>query len=115
MILYYKCSNYRHEFETGILWNDKTLKIKWPNKKPIVSDKDKKMTFKEFFFNILKNFGSVKRDRTTNFELMSLCSNQLGNQNKIIVLIYNSFRFRLNTYPQLKIKLKYCVTNILYL
>ena len=51
-ILHYKCSNYRHkDSETGILWNDKTLKIKWPNKKPIVSDKDKKnVTFKEFIF-----------------------------------------------------------------
>ena len=52
VILHYKCSNYRHkDSETGILWNDKTLKIKWPNKKPIVSDKDKKnVTFKEFIF-----------------------------------------------------------------
>ena len=50
VVLHYKCSNYRHkESETGILWNDKTLKIKWPNKKPIISDKDKKnITFKEF-------------------------------------------------------------------
>ena len=43
VVLYYKCSNYRHkDSETGILWNDKTLKIKWPTKKPIVSNKDKK-------------------------------------------------------------------------
>jgi len=50
VVLHYKCSNYRHkESETGILWNDKTLKIKWPNKKPIISDKDKRnITFKEF-------------------------------------------------------------------
>ena len=50
VILHYKCSNYRHkDSETGILWNDKTLKIKWPNKKPIVSEKDKKnITFEEF-------------------------------------------------------------------
>ena len=50
VVLHYKCSNYRHkDSETGILWNDKTLKIKWPNKKPILSDKDKKnLTFKEF-------------------------------------------------------------------
>ena len=52
VILYYKCSNYRHkDSETGILWNDKTLKIKWPNKKPIISNKDKKnFTFEEFIF-----------------------------------------------------------------
>ena len=50
VILHYKCSNYRHkDSETGILWNDKTLKIKWPNKKPIVSEKDQKnITFEEF-------------------------------------------------------------------
>ena len=50
VILHYKCSNYRHkDSETGILWNDKNLKIKWPNKKPIVSDKDQKnITFEEF-------------------------------------------------------------------
>ena len=50
VILHYKCSNYRHkDSETGILWNDNTLKIKWPNKKPIVSEKDQKnITFEEF-------------------------------------------------------------------
>ena len=50
VILHYKCSNYRRkDSETGILWNDKTLKIKWPNKKPIVSEKDQKnITFEEF-------------------------------------------------------------------
>ena len=49
-ILHYKCTNYRDaESETGILWNDKDLKIKWPSKKPIVSKKDKlNLTFKEF-------------------------------------------------------------------
>ena len=32
----------------GIMWNDKELKIKWPTKKPIVSDKDKEnFSFKE--------------------------------------------------------------------
>ena len=50
VIMHYKCSNYRHkETETGILWNDKDLKIKWPVKKPIVSIKDKKnLKFKDF-------------------------------------------------------------------
>ena len=38
----YKCSNYRHsKSERTISWNDKNLKIKWPIKKPILSDKDK--------------------------------------------------------------------------
>ena len=50
VVLHYKCSNYRNkESETGILWNDKQLNIKWPIKKPIVSMKDKKnLKFEEF-------------------------------------------------------------------
>ena len=49
-ILHYKCTNYRHkESETGILWNDKDLKIKWPKKKLIISKKDQNNpTFLEF-------------------------------------------------------------------
>ena len=40
--VYYKCSNYRNKSsETTIKWNDDTLKIKWPVKKPILSKKDK--------------------------------------------------------------------------
>ena len=43
-IIYYKLDNYyRPSLERGIVWNDKDLKIKWPNKKPIVSVKDKKL------------------------------------------------------------------------
>ena len=42
-IVIYSCSNYRNKnSEHGILWNDKSLKIKWPIKKPIISEKDKK-------------------------------------------------------------------------
>ena len=49
-IIYYKLSNYyRPKFEDGILWSDKSLNIKWPIKKPIISKKDKKLkTFSEF-------------------------------------------------------------------
>ena len=49
-IIYYKLSNYYEpKFESGILWNDNFIKIKWPKKKPIVSKKDKKLlTFLEF-------------------------------------------------------------------
>ena len=49
-IVYYKLSNYyKPNFENGIIWNDKDLRIKWPNKKPKISKKDKKlMTFKKF-------------------------------------------------------------------
>ena len=53
VILHYKCSNYRNEkSEVGIIWDDKKLKIKWPSKKPIVSEKDKKnITFNEFLLS----------------------------------------------------------------
>tara|TARA_B100000401_G_C52573726_1_gene609185 strand:- start:74 stop:589 length:516 start_codon:yes stop_codon:yes gene_type:complete len=46
----YSCTNYRHKnSETGILYNDKDLKIKWPIKKPILSKKDRNnLTFKKF-------------------------------------------------------------------
>ena len=49
-IIYYKLSNYyQPRYEDGILWNDKSLKFKWPSKKPIVSEKDKKLrTFRDF-------------------------------------------------------------------
>ena len=41
-IVLYGLTNYRSKKnELGILWNDKTLKIKWPTKKPIISSKDK--------------------------------------------------------------------------
>ena len=37
----YKCSNYRHsKSERTIFWDDKHLNIKWPIKKPILSEKD---------------------------------------------------------------------------
>jgi dTDP-4-dehydrorhamnose 3,5-epimerase len=43
-IIYYKLSNYYHpEYEDGIIWNDKNLKINWPDKKPQLSSKDKKL------------------------------------------------------------------------
>ena len=53
VILHYKCSNYRDKnTETGILWNDKDLKIKWPCKKPIISTKDKQnLKFNDFVEN----------------------------------------------------------------
>ena len=49
-IIYYKLSNYyQPKYEDGIIWNDKILKNNWPNKKPIVSKKDKKLkTFSDF-------------------------------------------------------------------
>ena len=38
----YKCSEYRNpKFEKTLSWKDKTVKIKWPINKPILSKKDK--------------------------------------------------------------------------
>ena len=49
VVLHYKCSKYRNaNSETGILWNDKSLGIKWPIRKIIISEKDKKnISFEE--------------------------------------------------------------------
>ena len=46
----YGFTNYRSKKdEVGILWNDETLKIKWPIKKPILSKKDKNnISFEKF-------------------------------------------------------------------
>ena len=38
----YKCSDYRNpKYERTLSWNDPTVKIKWPLKKPILSEKDR--------------------------------------------------------------------------
>ena len=38
----YKCSNYRNpKYEKTLAWDDPKIKIEWPSKKPILSDKDK--------------------------------------------------------------------------
>ena len=49
-IIYYKLSNYYYpEYESGIIWNDKSLNINWPIKKPVVSKKDRNWnTFSDF-------------------------------------------------------------------
>ena len=50
-IMIYACSNKRYpKLERSIIWNDKDLKINWPNKNQnIISSKDKKnITFEEF-------------------------------------------------------------------
>ena len=49
-LVLYGMTNYRSKNnEVGIIWNDKTIKIKWPIKKPIVSKKDKNnITFQKF-------------------------------------------------------------------
>ena len=49
-IMHYKCTNYRDQrSETGIIWNDSEINIKWPIKNPILSAKDKSnISFKNF-------------------------------------------------------------------
>ena len=53
-IIYYKLDNYyAPNYESGIRYNDLSLKIKWPRKKMIVSVKDKNLlSLKEFKENI---------------------------------------------------------------
>ena len=49
-IIYYKLTNYyKPNFEDGILAEDKTINVKWPKGKKLISGKDKGLkTFKEF-------------------------------------------------------------------
>ena len=56
-IIYYKLTNYyKPKFESGIIWNDKKLKIKWPIKKPEVSLKDKNLNS---FYSFIKEFTAL--------------------------------------------------------
>ena len=49
--IHYKVSKfYDANNETGIRWNDKTLNINWPIKKPIISSKDNKLPYFEDIF-----------------------------------------------------------------
>ncbi len=52
----YNCTNYRHKkSEIGIQYNDNQLNIKWPTKKPIISNKDKKnLSFLEYTNKYIK-------------------------------------------------------------
>ena len=55
-IVYYKLTNYyKPQFESGINALDQHLKIKWPNKKNIISKKDKKLLSFEDFCSIYKS------------------------------------------------------------
>ena len=53
-IMLYKCTNYRNKkAENAIIWNDESLNIKWPIKKPILSKKDKQnISFKEYLSSV---------------------------------------------------------------
>tara|TARA_B100000945_G_C20395215_1_gene604480 strand:- start:832 stop:1383 length:552 start_codon:yes stop_codon:yes gene_type:complete len=50
----YKCSNiYYPKYDSGVIWNDNDLNIKWPLKEPILSDKDSKLlSVKKYFYDI---------------------------------------------------------------
>jgi dTDP-4-dehydrorhamnose 3,5-epimerase len=51
-IVMYGCTNYRHKkSEEGIKWNDKNINIKWPIKKPILSNKDRNNKSFKFYFS----------------------------------------------------------------
>ena len=52
----YKCTNfYDPTDESGIIWNDREINICWPNKAPVLSEKDKKLpSFNEFKSSIFK-------------------------------------------------------------
>lgn len=54
-IVLYSNNNYRSKnHEVGIMWNDKSLKINWPKRKFIISEKDKSnLSLKDY---IKKNF-----------------------------------------------------------
>jgi dTDP-4-dehydrorhamnose 3,5-epimerase len=49
-IIHYKLSNrYYKKYESGIVWNDKDINFKWPNKKMKISVKDEELgDFKSF-------------------------------------------------------------------
>ena len=56
-IIYYKLSKYYYpKYESGIVWDDKTIKAKWPTKKPILAARDKKwgsfLDFKTIYKNL---------------------------------------------------------------
>ena len=55
-IVYYKLSNYYFpKFESGIIWNDKDLKVRWPIKNPLLSKKDRKLQSLRSFLKKFKH------------------------------------------------------------
>ena len=54
-IIYYKLDNYYNpKFENGIIYNDVDLNFKWPNKKMIISKKDKSLSTLSHFKKKIK-------------------------------------------------------------
>ena len=55
-IIYYKLDNYyKPNFESGIIYNDKKLNISWPNRKIILSKKDKNLNSFDYFCKKFKS------------------------------------------------------------
>ena len=55
-IIYYKLDNYyKPHFESGIIYNDKKLNIRWPNRKIILSKKDKSLNSFDYFCKKFKS------------------------------------------------------------
>lgn len=52
-VIYKSSKEYAPKYERGIIWNDKTLKIKWPIPNPILNQKDKNFPT---FLEAEKNF-----------------------------------------------------------
>jgi dTDP-4-dehydrorhamnose 3,5-epimerase len=52
-IIYYKLDNfYQPKYESGIIYNDEQIRVKWPKGKVLVSPKDKSLkTFKDFIIS----------------------------------------------------------------
>jgi len=56
-IIYYKLDNfYKPKYENGIIYNDKKINVKWPKRKIILSNKDRKLKTFEVF---CKTFSSL--------------------------------------------------------
>ena len=48
-VMYKVTNEYNKEYDSGILWNDSDIGIKWPEIQPIISEKDRKlMTFEKY-------------------------------------------------------------------
>tara|TARA_B100001059_G_C17825411_1_gene581018 strand:+ start:450 stop:983 length:534 start_codon:yes stop_codon:yes gene_type:complete len=54
-IVYYKLDNYYSpKYENGIIYNDSNINFKWPSKKMVISEKDKKLLTIEKFKKKIK-------------------------------------------------------------
>lgn len=52
-ILYRNDTYYKKEYDSGIVWNDKDLKIEWPVNNPIISEKDNNlMSYQKFIKDV---------------------------------------------------------------